>query len=132
MNPSRQVRASFQGTRWSVIIAARDKESPDAEEALSELCGIYWYPLYAFVRRSGYSHQEAEDLTQGFFQRLLGQDWLANVEPNKGKFRSFLLVSVKHFLANERDRAQAAKRGGGITFLSIVMPRPTPMLMSVR
>jgi len=121
MNPSMHAQASFQGTRWSVVIAAQDKDSPDAEKALSELCAIYWYPLYVFVRRSGCSHHEAEDMTQGFFQNLLGKDGLANVDPKKGKFRSFLLVSMKHFLANERDRAKAIKRGGDITFLSIDM-----------
>ena len=121
MNPSKHAQMSFQGTRWSVVIAAKGKDSPDAERALSALCAIYWYPLYAFVRRSGCSHHKAEDMTQGFFCKLLSKDGLVNVDPEKGKFRTFLLVSMKHFLANERERAQAIKRGGDVTFLSIDM-----------
>jgi RNA polymerase sigma-70 factor (ECF subfamily) len=105
--------SAFQGTRWSVVIRARDGDSRAAEAALSELCRTYWYPLYAFVRRCGHAHHEAEDLTQGFFLHLIGKNGLAHVDPAKGKFRSFLLASVKHFLSNERDRAQALKRGGG-------------------
>jgi RNA polymerase sigma-70 factor (ECF subfamily) len=116
-----QAQASFQGTRWSVVIAARDKAAPGGDKALSELCRIYWYPLYAYVRASGHGHHQAEDMTQGFFLHLLGKDGLSRVDPGKGKFRSFLLVSMKHYLANEWERASAAKRGGGLAPLSIDM-----------
>jgi RNA polymerase sigma-70 factor (ECF subfamily) len=80
---------------------------------MAELCRIYWYPLYAYVRHRGYGAQDAEDLTQEFFARILAKDYLASVDRSKGKFRSFLLASLKHFLANEWDRAHAQKRGGG-------------------
>lgn len=110
--------ATFAPTRWTLVLAAAQANrlgwnSPQAHEALTELCQIYWYPLYAFVRRSGYSAPNAEDMTQEFFTRLLSKDCLARVDRTKGRFRSFLLASMKHFLANQRDRAQARKRGGG-------------------
>ena len=87
--------------------------------ALAKLCEIYWYPLYAFVRKQGHSPHEAQDLTQEFFARLLERNWLDRVTPERGRFRSFLLASMKHFLANEWDRAQTLKRGGGIVFQSL-------------
>ena len=102
----------FQTTHWSLVAAARDGSSPEARKALAELCEIYWYPLYAFIRRSGHGMEEARDLTQEFFARLLEKDYLAGVDREKGKFRSYLLTACKHFLANERDRAAAIKRGG--------------------
>jgi RNA polymerase sigma-70 factor (ECF subfamily) len=108
----------FAATHWSLIVAASDRSAPQAREALSALCTIYWYPLYAFVRRQGYPVDEAQDLTQAFFARLLEKDGLAVADPEKGKFRSFLLASLKHFLANERDRANALKRGGGVPALN--------------
>jgi DNA-directed RNA polymerase specialized sigma24 family protein len=108
----------FRTTHWSLIVAARDRESSEAREALAALCEAYWYPLYAFIRRQGYTMEDARDLTQGFFARLLEKDYLADVDRAKGKFRSFLLAACKHFLANERDRAIAKKRGGGRTILS--------------
>jgi RNA polymerase sigma factor (sigma-70 family) len=108
----------FSETHWSMIIAAGRTDSR-AEEALQNLCRVYWYPLYAFVRRQGHSRQDAEDLTQEFFARLLARDDLAAVDRAKGRFRSFLLASMKHFLANEWDKAQARKRGGGKQILSI-------------
>lgn len=83
------------------------------DKALAELCSTYWYPLYAFVRRSGHTREEAEDLTQEFFARLLAKDFLADVDPEKGRFRSFLLTAMKRFVANEWHRATAKKRGGG-------------------
>jgi len=109
----------FAATRWTVVLAARRETSPQARVALEELCRQYWYPLYAYVRRSGYESHEAEDLTQEFFVRLLAKNYLAEVDPEKGKFRSFLLASLKHFLANEWDKARAQKRGGGRTFVSL-------------
>lgn len=106
-------RSQFGDTRWSVVLAAQTGDEADARAALAELCGAYWYPLYAFVRRSGHPPEEAEDLTQDFFARLLEKDWLAEVDRAKGRFRAFLLAAMKHFLANEWRRAQARKRGGG-------------------
>src|SRR5262245_20553293 len=101
---------SFATTRWTLVVAAQDRASPHAREALAALCRAYWYPLCAFVRRQGHAADEAQDLTQEFFARLLEKDFLAAVDPDKGKFRSFLLAACKHFLANQRDRARALKR----------------------
>jgi RNA polymerase sigma factor (sigma-70 family) len=111
--------SSFAATRWTMVLTAGRGESPHAQRALEELCRAYWYPLYAYVRRCGYSPHEAEDLTQEFFARLLAKNYLADVDREKGKFRSFLLASLKHFLANEWDRSQAKKRGGCQTFVSL-------------
>jgi RNA polymerase sigma-70 factor (ECF subfamily) len=109
----------FRTTHWSLIAAARDRDSGEAREALAALCEAYWYPLYAFIRRQGYKMEDARDLTQGFFTRLLEKDYLNDVDREKGKFRSFLLASCKHFLANEHDRAHALKRGGGLAIRSL-------------
>jgi len=109
----------FAATRWTVVLAAGQAPSPQAGRALEELCRTYWYPLYAYVRRRGYEVHEAEDLTQEFFARLLAKNYLGDVDREKGKFRSFLLASLKHFLANEWDRARAARRGGGASHLSL-------------
>ena len=106
---------SFSATRWSLVLAA----AGDAETALAALCRAYWFPLYAFVRRQGNSPHDAEDLTQGFFAHLLGKGALAHVDRAKGRFRTFLLASLKHFLADERDRANAQKRGGRQTAISL-------------
>jgi RNA polymerase sigma factor (sigma-70 family) len=109
----------FVTTRWSVVLAARDRESPDSAAALEALCRAYWYPLYAYVRRLGHSPEDAQDLTQEFFLRLLQKDYLQAVAREKGRFRAFLIVALKRFLANEWDRARARKRGGGKTPLSL-------------
>jgi len=109
----------FAATRWTIVLAAGHGTSPQAGRALEELCRTYWYPLYAYVRRRGYESHEAEDLTQEFFARLLAKKYLADVDREKGRFRSFLLASLKHFLANEWDRAHAQKRGGGQTLVSL-------------
>jgi RNA polymerase sigma-70 factor (ECF subfamily) len=107
-------------TRWTVVLAAaRQDDAAPAMRALTELCQTYWPPLYAYIRRQGRDAHEAEDLTQEFFARLLAKNYLADADPGKGKFRSFLLASLKHFLANERDRAGAQKRGGGRTILAL-------------
>jgi RNA polymerase sigma factor (sigma-70 family) len=104
----------FAATHWTLVLsAARGSQTPRAAAAMAELCRSYWYPLYAFIRRQGCEAHAAEDLTQEFFARLLDKHSLADVDPRKGKFRSFLLASLKHFLANEYDRNQAQKRGGG-------------------
>src|SRR5436190_17969820 len=102
----------FATTHWSVVLAARDPAAPQAAKALEDLCRIYWYPLYAFVRRRGFSADEAQDLTQEFFLRLLEKDYLRVVDRAKGRFRSFLRAAMEHFLSNELDRARAQKRGG--------------------
>ena len=109
----------FATTHWSVVLAAGRSPSPKSASALEELCRNYWYPLYAYVRRRGQPPHDAEDLTQDFFARLLEKNDLARVGPEKGKFRSFLLTSMNHFLANEWDRARALKRGGGRSFISL-------------
>jgi len=104
----------FTNTHWSIVLSAADpNNSPQAKESLEKLCRAYWSPLYAFVRRQGESPHDAQDLTQGFFARLLEKDYLKDVDPNKGRFRYFLLAALKHFLSNERDRLRAKKRGGG-------------------
>jgi len=102
----------FTTTHWSVVLAAGQGESPHAAQALERLCRSYWYPLYAYVRRSGHRPEDAQDLTQEFFARLLVKHYLSAVHPERGKFRWFLLSAVKRFLINERERASAAKRGG--------------------
>src|ERR1035438_8975805 len=109
----------FTTTHWSLVLNARDPSSPLATEALEKLCRTYWYPLYVYVRRQGEDDETAKDLTQGFFARLLEKNYLAQVQREKGKFRSFLLASLKHFLADQRDKARAQKRGGGQPIISL-------------
>ncbi|HWB60139.1 MAG TPA: sigma-70 family RNA polymerase sigma factor [Chthoniobacteraceae bacterium] len=104
---------AFAATRWTLVVAAGQEDAAPAMRALAELCQSYWRPLYAYVRRRGCSPEEAQDLTQEFFARLLAKNYLAGVDRAKGRFRSFLLASLKHFLANEWDRARTLKRGGG-------------------
>jgi RNA polymerase sigma-70 factor (ECF subfamily) len=101
-----------------VLAAGRDR-APEADAALERLCRTYWYPLYAYVRQRGYSPHDAQDLTQEFFAKLLEKNYLNEVDPAKGKFRSFLLAALNHFLANEYDRATALKRGGRQTPISL-------------
>jgi RNA polymerase sigma-70 factor (ECF subfamily) len=103
----------FVSTRWSVVLAAQEKSSPESAAALETLCRAYWYPLYAYVRGSGHSPHDAQDLTQEFFARLLANDYLLAANREKGRFRTFLRVCIKRFLANEWDRQRAVKRGGG-------------------
>jgi DNA-directed RNA polymerase specialized sigma24 family protein len=105
--------AGFHTTHWTLVLAARDQDGALAREALASLCSTYWYPLYAFIRRSGIAPHDAEDLTQEFFYHFLERHSLGSIHPAAGKFRSFLLACVKNFLANERERAQAQRRGGG-------------------
>ncbi len=109
----------FVTTHWSVVLRAGLGDSPAAEAALSDLCRTYWYPLYAFVRRQGHRPHDAEDLTQGFFARLLDKKYLATADQAKGKFRTFLLMVLKRFLANEWDWQHAQKRGGFQPIVSI-------------
>lgn len=114
-SPSRR----FHTTRWSLVLQARDKATPQAAEALADLCRAYWYPLYAFVRKRSRDGHEAQDLTQGFFARLLEKDFLDEVAPERGRFRAFLLAAIKHFISNEWDKQRAIKRGGGRRELSL-------------
>ncbi len=106
-------QGSFRTTRWTVVRAARAKSEPGSSEALAELCEAYWYPLYFFVRRMGHHADNARDLTQGYFLNLMERDYLDTVREDAGKFRSFLLASMKHYLANAKRDAAALKRGGG-------------------
>ena len=112
-------REVFATTRWTVVLHARDASDTQAREALENLCRAYWYPLYAFVRRQGVSPEDAQDLTQAFFEKLIEKNFLADVQREKGRFRSFLLAALKHFLANEWDKARAQKRGGGVVHVPI-------------
>ncbi|MBI5386434.1 MAG: sigma-70 family RNA polymerase sigma factor [Verrucomicrobia bacterium] len=111
--------AVFVTTHWSVVLGAQDKDSLDSAAALEKLCQAYWYPLYVHVRRLGRRPADAEDLTQEFFARLLQKDYLHSANQAKGRFRTFLLVALEHFLANEWDRARAQKRGGGCTVVPL-------------
>lgn len=106
-------KAAFAPTRWSVVVAAGgESEGTGTRRALEELIGIYWFPLYAFIRRQGQGPQQAEDLTQEFFTRLLEKEYLASADQSKGRFRSFLLTAAKRFMVNEWNKSQAQKRGG--------------------
>jgi DNA-directed RNA polymerase specialized sigma24 family protein len=111
--------ARFPTTRWSRVVAAADPDRPEAREALAELCGAYWFPVYALVRRKGHDPDAALDLTQDYFVRLVEKPVLAGVDRHKGRFRAFLLTDCLHFLANAHDRAGRIKRGGGRTFVPI-------------
>jgi RNA polymerase sigma-70 factor (ECF subfamily) len=102
----------FPHTRWSVVLAATHPNAPDSTEALEVICRAYWHPLYAYVRRCGHSPHDAQDVTQEFFRRLLEKHWLENADRKKGRLRTFLVLSLKHFMANEWRRASAEKRGG--------------------
>ncbi|MEZ6086961.1 MAG: ECF-type sigma factor [Pirellulaceae bacterium] len=116
-HPSRQ---PFRTTHWSVVLhAGGGAGSVEARRALSQLCEIYWAPLYTFLRRDGHSRADSEDIVQSFLAMLIERDDFANLQPDKGRFRSFLLASLKHFVSNRRDHDRAAKRGGGATQLSL-------------
>jgi len=110
---------SFETTRWSIIAAARGSDPEAAHAALSTLCETYWYPVYAFIRRWGADPDRARDLTQGFFASLLERRDIEQVQPERGRFRTFLLASAKHFVLNESARGRAMKRGGGVPLLSL-------------
>jgi DNA-directed RNA polymerase specialized sigma24 family protein len=121
LNPNRHLpahdAARFRTTHWRVVLLAAQSQAPGAPAALAELCKLYWYPLYGFVRRRGSGPEEAQDLVQGFFLHLLEHRALRQVSPLKGKFRSFLLASLQNFLSKEADRARCLKRGGNIGFV---------------
>src|SRR6266496_3584173 len=107
----------FTTTHWSVVLLAGQADSPQANAALEKLCRTYWYPLYVYVRRQGNTPEDAQDLTQIFFSRLLEKHYLAKADRARGKFRTFLLGSLQNFLVNEWKRAGRLKRGGGVEFL---------------
>jgi RNA polymerase sigma factor (sigma-70 family) len=115
---STAAQAHFVTTHWSLVLAARDQSSPDSAAALEVLCAAYWYPLYVYARQQGHSPHDAQDLTQEFIARLLEKNYLKAADREKGRFRTFLRVSMKRFMANEWDKSQAAKRGGGIAVVS--------------
>ena len=116
--------AGFTTTRWSVVLAAARQESRQATAALETLCRSYWYPLYAYVRRRGCGPEDAQDLTQDFFVQLLRKNYPARADRAKGRFRTFLLHTLNQFLADQRERAAALKRGGGQVFLALDQESP--------
>src|SRR6516164_11226595 len=111
----------FHTTRWSAVLLSAQSHTPGSQAALAELCRIYWYPIYAFVRRRGSSAEDAQDLTQGFFLHLLDHKALRRVCSAKGKFRSFLLASLQNYLSDQADSARCLKRGGNIEFVPLDM-----------
>ncbi len=117
--PAEGGRRGFATTRWSLVLAAGDSQSDASERALAELCGQYWYPLYAYARRRGYDAEDARDLTQAFFAKLLEKRDLRAADPSRGRFRTFLLSSMKNFMAGEWRREHAQKRGGAVELLPL-------------
>jgi RNA polymerase sigma factor (sigma-70 family) len=113
LTSSSEAPRNFPHTRWSVVLAATQKDAPESAAALESLCRAYWFPLYAYVRRCGQSPHDAQDLTQEFFYRLLEKRWLDSADREKGKLRTFLIVALKHFMSHEWRRASAQRRGGG-------------------
>lgn len=109
----------FPTTSWSLVLAAAANPTTDSRASVAALCKIYWPPIYAFIRRKGCSREQAEDLTQAFFVALLEKDYLGDADRGRGRFRTFLLAAVKHFLSNEWDKAHAGKRGGGLKAVPI-------------
>jgi RNA polymerase sigma-70 factor (ECF subfamily) len=113
----------FDATSWTTVREAGQPASPEADAARAKLCQAYWYPLYFYVRRLGHSPEDAQDLTQGFFSRLLEKNYVASADREKGKFRSFLLLLLKRFLAREWARANRQKRGGGVELIPLDLER---------
>ncbi len=109
----------FATTHWTVVLAAGKRHTPQSDGALEELCRTYWFPLYAYVRRRGHTKEDAEDSVQAFFARFLAKNYLASLSAERGRFRAFLLASLKHFLINEWKKSQRLKRGGGEKLLSL-------------
>lgn len=112
-------RDVFATTHWTVVLAAGNRSTPQSNEALEQLCKTYWFPLYAYVRRRGYTKEDAEDLTQAFFARFLAKNYLEGLSAERGRFRAFLLASLKHFIINDWKKSQSLKRGGGQTPFSL-------------
>jgi DNA-directed RNA polymerase specialized sigma24 family protein len=109
----------FATTRWTVVLAAGRRSTPESDRELEELCRTYWFPLYAYIRRHGHPKEDAEDLTQAFFARFLEKNDLARLDSERGRFRAFLLAALRHFLANEWDKSRPQKRGGGLRHRSL-------------
>jgi len=136
----RRMAAQFATTHWSVVLAAGDGASPDSREALEKLCRTYWFPVYAFVRHKGYQPEQAEDLTQGFFEQLIRKELTSRADPERGRFRSFLLRVLTQFLADELRRERALKRGGDTVLLPLdqstaehrLSPEPSPEIAFAR
>jgi RNA polymerase sigma-70 factor (ECF subfamily) len=122
--PSQDTPRVFATTHWSVVLAAGESSSDGAQSALETLCRAYWYPIYVYVRRKGHGPEAAEDLTQEFFAQLISKEHLKLADRNKGKFRTFLLAMLDHFLAREWSRAHRQKRGGQFTFISLDQQSP--------
>jgi len=116
-NDTASERHWFATTHWSVVLRAGDAQALHASQALEKLCRTYWPPLYSYVRHQGFRPEDAQDLTQAFFAKLLEKNFWARANPEKGRFRSFLLTALRHFVNDERDRARTAKRGGGVSFI---------------
>lgn len=112
-------REAFRTTRWSMVLRASDLESQAAQRDMEHLCRACWYPIYAFVRRQGYSPEDAQDLAQGFFVHVLENNVLAHADPERGRFRSFLLGALRHFVSNEARKQRTEKRGGRVTFVPL-------------
>jgi RNA polymerase sigma factor (sigma-70 family) len=112
-------RDVFATTHWTVVLEAGKRHTPESDRALEELCSAYWFPLYAYVRRRGYTKEDAEDLTQAFFARFLEKNYLEGLTAERGRFRAFLLAALKHFLINEWKKSQRIKRGGDATVFSL-------------
>jgi DNA-directed RNA polymerase specialized sigma24 family protein len=119
MDSAAQAGQWFRSTHWSVMAQAAASDLPGSRGALESLCGTYWSPLYYYAVRLGYNREDARDLTQGFFQRLIEHSVLASADPERGKFRSFLLGAFKHFMAHEREKALTQKRGGGLQHMTL-------------
>ncbi len=109
----------FATTRWTIVLNAADRSTPQSDRALEEICRIYWFPLYVYIRRRGHSPESAEDLVQEFFRQLLEHNWIKDIDRKKGKLRAFLVTALKHFLAKEWRKITALKRGGGQCVLSL-------------
>lgn len=109
----------FATTHWTIVRAAGHPDAPDGAAALAALCEAYWFPVYAYIRRTGKNGEDARDLTQAFFARMIEKNDVSDADPARGRFRTFLLTSVRHFLANQHDAAMALKRGGGAAHLPI-------------
>jgi RNA polymerase sigma-70 factor (ECF subfamily) len=116
-------RRIFATTHWSVVLAAGDSDSPPARTALETLCRAYWYPIYVYVRRRGYGPEDAQDLTQGFFAHLIAKEHIRLADPQRGRFRTFLLAMLDYYLAQEWSRAHRQKRGGQVQFVSLDQER---------
>ena len=130
MTEDKQSPDAFRTTRWTMVANAQAGDSPRAGQALSRLCGIYWRPVYHFIRHHGHTQHDAEDLTQGFFEALIEKNYLKSVDQKRGKFRSFLMAATKHFVSDQRERQRAWKRGGRADKISIDVADAEPTVSS--